>query len=81
MLLYQLMNVFVSLTQLVGTMHNICKVRSSNPDHHKKYQLMNMTTHTFSHTHTYIYIYIYYYNNNLCALKTQDKKPNIVIFC
>ena len=25
-----------SLTQLVWTMHNICKVRGSNLDHHKK---------------------------------------------
>jgi hypothetical protein len=28
--------VLVNLTQLVGTMYNICKVRGSNPDHHKK---------------------------------------------
>jgi len=28
--------VLVSLTQLVWTMHNICKVRGSNPGHHKK---------------------------------------------
>jgi len=28
--------VLVTLTQLVGTMHNICKVLDSNPDHHKK---------------------------------------------
>jgi len=26
----------VSLTQLVKTMHNICKVWGSNPDHHQK---------------------------------------------
>jgi len=26
----------VSLTQLVRTMHNICKVWGSNPGHHKK---------------------------------------------
>jgi len=26
----------VSLAQLVGTMHNICKVRGSNPGHHQK---------------------------------------------
>ena len=28
--------VLVSLTQLVRTMHNICKVRGSNIGHHKK---------------------------------------------
>jgi hypothetical protein len=28
--------VLVSLTQLVWTMHNICKVWGSSPDHHKK---------------------------------------------
>jgi len=28
--------VLVSLARLVGTMHNICKVRGSNPDHHQK---------------------------------------------
>jgi hypothetical protein len=28
--------VLMSLAQLVWTMHNICKVRGSNPDHHKK---------------------------------------------
>ena len=28
--------VFVSLAQLVWTMHNICKVYGSNPDHKKK---------------------------------------------
>jgi len=26
----------VSLTQLAGTIHNICKVRGSNSDQHKK---------------------------------------------
>jgi len=26
----------MSLAQLMRTMHNICKVRCSNPDHHKK---------------------------------------------
>jgi len=30
------MHVLLSLTQLIGTMHNICKVRGSNPDHQKK---------------------------------------------
>ena len=25
-----------NLSQLVGTMYNICKVRGSNPDHHQK---------------------------------------------
>ena len=30
------LNVLVSLAQLVRTMHNICKVRGSNPRHHKK---------------------------------------------
>ena len=29
-------SVLVSITQLVWTMHNICKVRGSNPDHHQK---------------------------------------------
>jgi hypothetical protein len=29
-------SVLVSLAQLVGTMHNICKVRGSNPRHHQK---------------------------------------------
>jgi hypothetical protein len=29
-------SVIVNLTQLVRTMHNICKVRGSNLDHHKK---------------------------------------------
>ena len=29
-------NVLVSLAQLVGTMHKICKVRDSNPDHYQK---------------------------------------------
>jgi len=28
--------VLVSLPQLVGRMHNICKVRGSNHGHHKK---------------------------------------------
>jgi len=28
--------VLVSLAQLVRTIHNICKVRGSNPDHHQK---------------------------------------------
>jgi len=28
--------VLVSLTQLVETIHNICKVRGSNLNHHKK---------------------------------------------
>jgi len=28
--------VLVSLTQLVWTMHNKCKVQGLNPDHHKK---------------------------------------------
>jgi hypothetical protein len=28
--------ILVSLAQLVGTMHNICKVRCSNPGHHQK---------------------------------------------
>ena len=28
--------VLVSLTQWVGTMHNICKVWGLKPDHHKK---------------------------------------------
>jgi len=31
-----LLSVIVSLTQLVRTMHNICKVWGSNPIHHKK---------------------------------------------
>lgn len=26
----------MSLAQLVKTMHDICKISSSNPDHHKK---------------------------------------------
>jgi len=30
------LDVLVSLAQLVWTMHNICKVRGSNPDHHQK---------------------------------------------
>jgi len=30
------MEVLVSLAQLVRTMHNICKVRGSNPGHHQK---------------------------------------------
>jgi hypothetical protein len=29
----------MNLTQLVRTMHNICKFRGSNPNHHKKRQL------------------------------------------
>jgi hypothetical protein len=28
--------VLVSLTQLTGTVHNICKVRGLNPNHHQK---------------------------------------------
>jgi len=35
-LLEEKQTVFVSLTQLVWTMHKICKVRGSNPDHHQK---------------------------------------------
>jgi uncharacterized membrane protein len=35
--------ILVSLAQLVWTMHKICKVRGSNPDHHqKKYPLQNI---------------------------------------
>ncbi|AES79901.1 hypothetical protein MTR_7g074470 [Medicago truncatula] len=33
--------VLVSLAQLVRTMHNICKVRGSNPDHHRKKMIMS----------------------------------------
>ena len=32
----KLNDVFVSLTQLIWTIHNICKVRGSNPDHQNK---------------------------------------------
>jgi len=32
----------VSLAQLVGTMHNICKVRGSNPDHHKEKKILGI---------------------------------------
>jgi len=35
-LLINVLNVLVSLVQLVRTMHNICKVRNSNSGHHKK---------------------------------------------
>ena len=28
--------VLVNLTQLVWTMHNVCKVQGSNPDHQQK---------------------------------------------
>ena len=42
--------VLVSLAQLVWTMHNICKVQGSNPEHHKK-----KDSHVIS-----IYFYIRY---------------------
>jgi len=30
--------VIVSLAQLIQTMHKICKIRGSNPEHHQKVQ-------------------------------------------
>jgi hypothetical protein len=38
--IYYLLLVLVSLAQLVGTMHKICKVRGSIPRHHQKYYLL-----------------------------------------
>jgi len=40
--------VFVSVAQLAGTMHNICKVQGSNFNHHKKtmqYQSSNIKSY------------------------------------
>jgi len=36
----------MSLTQLVRTMHNICKVRDLNPDHHKKKEMYEKNVST-----------------------------------
>ena len=36
------MYVLANLVQLVWTMHNICKVRGSNPDHQKKKKIENV---------------------------------------
>jgi len=36
--IFKTIKVSVSLAQLVRTMHNICKVRDSNPGHHQKIQ-------------------------------------------
>ena len=43
-----MINVLVSLAQLVWTMHNICKVRGSNPGHHKKIKVINLFGLDFS---------------------------------
>jgi len=40
-------SVHVSLTQLIRTMHNICKVWGSNPEHQKK--KCCVSTHLFLH--------------------------------
>jgi len=37
--------IHVSLAQLINTMHNICKVRGSNLDHHKNKRLNLLSNH------------------------------------
>ena len=46
--------VHVSLAQLVWTMHKICKVRDSNPGHHKKIN-DNFCDNFLSYTHIILY--------------------------
>jgi len=65
------MLVFVSLAQLIGTMHNICKVQGSNSDHYQKekkiiynaYLIATFTRARFSHSITEFHIFKYFKND------------------
>jgi len=43
----QISVVLMSLTQLLGTMHNICKVQGSIPDHQKKKKQISVLSRQF----------------------------------
>ena len=43
--------VLVSLTQLVGTLHNICRIRGPNPEHHKKKKKKNSHISSYMRNH------------------------------
>jgi len=55
----------VNLTQLIETIHNICKVQGSNIDHHTKKQLV-VILYLFNKIHFFFtMLLIYSYNSTL----------------